>query len=157
MQKKIIIACSKKWFLESEILKKFLKNKNYIVLKNKNRITLKYLNKINVRLNEEIDDSVSSYWQITAFFNSKLIRNKVRNLLEKNNIETRTTFPPVHTMPMYYNKSNRKKLIQVFLDNLMKKDNKKIITHKEQIDLMSVCFSAEKSIRLSKKIKIKYL
>ena len=47
MQKKIIIACSKKWFLESEILKKFLKNKNYIVLKNKNKITLKYLNKIN--------------------------------------------------------------------------------------------------------------
>jgi len=57
----------------------------------------------------------------------------------------------------YPDKSNRKKLIQVFLDNLMKKDNKKIITHKEQIDLMSVCFSAEKSIRLSKKIKIKYL
>ena len=39
----------------------------------------------------------------------------------------------------------------------MKKDNKKIITLKEQIDLMSACFSAEKSIRLNKKVKIKYL
>jgi predicted dehydrogenase len=57
----------------------------------------------------------------------------------------------------YPDKSNRKRLIQAFLDNLMKRDKKKIITFKEQIDLMSVCFSAEKSIRLSKKIKIKYL
>jgi perosamine synthetase len=87
-------------------------NKTDLILKKKREVFNfydKYLNKINVRLNEEIDDSVSSFWQITAFFNSKLIRNKVRNLLEKNNIETRTTFPPVHTMPMYYNKSNRKK------------------------------------------------
>ena len=57
----------------------------------------------------------------------------------------------------YPDKSNRKKLIQVFLNNLIKKDNKKIITLKEQIDLMSACFSAEKSIRLNKKVKIKYL
>ena len=56
----------------------------------------------------------------------------------------------------YPDKSNRKKLIQNFLDTLKSKKIKPIITFKEQIDLMTVCFSAEKSIKLGKKIKINY-
>lgn len=46
MQKKIVIASSKKWFFKSENVKKFVKKNNFIILKNKNQITLKYLNKI---------------------------------------------------------------------------------------------------------------
>ena len=46
MQKKIVIASSKKWFFEIENVKKFIKKNNFIILKNKNQITLKYLNKI---------------------------------------------------------------------------------------------------------------
>ena len=34
---------------------------------------------------------------------------------------------------------------------------KNFISHKEQFDLMSVCFSAENSAMLNKKVKIKYL
>ena len=47
MQKKIIIACSKKWFFKSKIIKEFIKENNFIIIKNKNQITTKYLNKIN--------------------------------------------------------------------------------------------------------------
>ena len=47
MQKKKIILCSKKWFFKSEIIKKFIKKNNFIILKKKNQINLKYLNKIN--------------------------------------------------------------------------------------------------------------
>ena len=47
MQKKNIIVCSKKWFFKSEIIKKFIKKNNFIILKKKNQINLKYLNKIN--------------------------------------------------------------------------------------------------------------
>jgi len=57
----------------------------------------------------------------------------------------------------YPDKKNRKKLIQNFIDYLVKKNDKLIITHKEQFDLMSICFSAEKSMILNKKIKIRYL
>jgi methionyl-tRNA formyltransferase len=46
MQKKIIIASSKKWFLKNENAKKFVKSNNFIILKKKEQISLKYLNKI---------------------------------------------------------------------------------------------------------------
>ncbi len=56
----------------------------------------------------------------------------------------------------YPDKKNRKKLIQNFIDVLI--DNRKpIITLKEQFDLMSVCFASDRSLKLKKKIKIKYL
>ncbi len=57
----------------------------------------------------------------------------------------------------YPDKQNRKKLIQNFIDNLTNPKIKNFISHQEQFDLMSVCFSAEKSAMLKKKIRIKYL
>ena len=57
----------------------------------------------------------------------------------------------------YPDKKNRKKLIQNFIDNLINSKIKNFISHKEQFDLMSVCFSAENSAMLNKKVKIKYL
>lgn len=46
MNKKIIIACSKKWFLNNEIIKIFINKNNITIIKNKKQISLKYLNKI---------------------------------------------------------------------------------------------------------------
>ena len=57
----------------------------------------------------------------------------------------------------YPDKQNRKKLIHNFFEILIKKNIKPIISLKEQIDLMTVCFAVDKSIKLGKKIKIKYL
>ena len=57
----------------------------------------------------------------------------------------------------YPDKINRKKFIRNFLDYIQNKRCKLILTHKEQFDLMSVCFAAEKSLKDKKKIKIKYL
>ncbi len=57
----------------------------------------------------------------------------------------------------YPDKKNRKKLIQNFIDFLVKKNKKLMIKHQEQFDLMSVCFAAEKSMLQKKKIRIKYL
>ena len=57
----------------------------------------------------------------------------------------------------YPDKPNRKKLIQNFIDCLLSKKTKPVITLKEQINLMSVCFAADESIKKKKKIKIKYL
>ena len=57
----------------------------------------------------------------------------------------------------YPDKRNRKKLIHNFIETLIKKNIKPIISMKEQIDLMTVCFAADRSMKLNKKIKINYL
>ena len=57
----------------------------------------------------------------------------------------------------YPDKENRKKLIQNFLDTILNKKSKSFVSLKEQFDIMSVCLFAEKSLKLKKKIKIKYL
>ena len=49
------------------------------------------------------------------------------------------------------------KLIQNFLDTLLNRNVKPLISSKEQVDLMSVCFAVDKSINLNKSLKIKYL
>ena len=46
MKKKIIIACSKQWFLKSEDVKRFLKKKNVILITNKNKFNERTLSKI---------------------------------------------------------------------------------------------------------------
>ena len=61
-------------------------------------------------MNLVINNSISSYWQIVVYLKNKRIRNDLKNFLEQNNVETRTTFPPVHTMPMYYKKKKKELL-----------------------------------------------
>ena len=57
----------------------------------------------------------------------------------------------------YPDKKNRKKLIHNFIETLIKKNIKPLISIKEQIDLMTICFAVDKSVKLNKKVKIKYL
>lgn len=57
----------------------------------------------------------------------------------------------------YPDKKNRKKLIQNFINSIKNRNIKPLISIKEQIDLMTICFAVDKSIKLKKKIKIKYL
>ena len=64
-------------------------------------------------------------------------------------------FCKIHSL--YPDKKNRKKLIHNFIETLTKKNIKPIISIKEQIDLMTICFAVDKSAELRKKIKINYL
>lgn len=57
----------------------------------------------------------------------------------------------------YPDKQNRKKLIHNFIETLTKKNIKPTISIKEQIDLMTICFAVDKSVKLNKKIKVNYL
>ena len=56
----------------------------------------------------------------------------------------------------YPDKDNRKNLIQNFIDSLINKKIKPIISLKEQFDLMNICFAVDKSIKLNRTVKIKY-
>ncbi len=57
----------------------------------------------------------------------------------------------------YPDKKNRYKFIQNFLKSIINKKLKPFLNHKEQIDLMSICFAAEKSLETGKEIRINYL
>ena len=57
---------------------------------------------------------------------------------------------------LYPDKQNRKKIIQNFLNEILK-NKKPSIKIKEQIDLMTICFAIDESIKRGKEIKIKYL
>jgi perosamine synthetase len=54
-----------------------------------------------------IGDVFHSYWMVTILTKLEENRDKLREYLSKNNIETRPMFFPVHTMPMYSAKFER--------------------------------------------------
>ena len=56
----------------------------------------------------------------------------------------------------YPDKINRKKIIQNFIDILIDKRSNSIISFKDQYNLMKVCFAADNSMILKRKIKIRY-
>ena len=86
--------------------------------------------------------------------NKTLVNNFIQSYsFEKKNTKTLFT----NLTHEYPDKKNRKKLIQNFIDVLIDNKIKPVITLKEQFDLMSVCFASDKSLKLKKKIKIKYL
>ena len=91
------------------------------------------------------------FHELKVFTKTKTITNTlqgsytmVSNKIKKNNF-------------FYPDKTNRKNLIRNFLDSFLEKKNKKIITIKDQFDLMSICLAAEKSLNKKKKIKINYI
>ena len=56
----------------------------------------------------------------------------------------------------YPDKKNRKKMIQNFIDYLLKRNTKRIINNNEIFDVMSICLAADKSLKNGKEITIKY-
>jgi perosamine synthetase len=74
------------------------------IIENKERIISaykKYLKNIPVEIHQESDGIKHSYWMFTILAGSKKEKEGLRFHLAKNGIETRPTFHPAHTMPMY--------------------------------------------------------
>ena len=74
------------------------------ILKNKSRIARTYIDNLQglpVEYHQEFGNVKHSYWMFTILVPSENGRTKLRNHLKENGIETRPTFHPVHTMPMY--------------------------------------------------------
>lgn len=55
-----------------------------------------------VVFHSEVGDVKHSFWMVSILFKDSIEREKVREHLKQNGIETRPTFHPVHLMPMYY-------------------------------------------------------
>lgn len=57
-----------------------------------------------VVFHSEVGDVRHSFWMVSILFKDSVEREKVREHLKQNGIETRPTFHPVHLMPMYSKK-----------------------------------------------------
>jgi perosamine synthetase len=77
------------------------------ILINKKRLAQKYIDALKnlpVEYHQEHGDINHSYWMFTILVKSESDRTKLRKFLNENGIDTRPTFHPVHTMPMYNTK-----------------------------------------------------
>jgi perosamine synthetase len=74
------------------------------ILKKKKLITDTYkklLNDLPIKFIKTDKKCINSNWLVTILLKNKIIKKKIINLLEKEKIETRPCFYPVHSMPMY--------------------------------------------------------
>jgi perosamine synthetase len=74
------------------------------ILINKTKVAQNYIENFEglpIEYHKEIGNVKHSYWMFTILVASENERTKLRNHLKENGIETRPTFHPVHTMPMY--------------------------------------------------------
>jgi perosamine synthetase len=62
------------------------------------------LNNLPVTLQEEAEHVECSYWMCSILVQEAELRDALRDHLERDGIETRPLFYPVHTMPMYADK-----------------------------------------------------
>jgi len=77
------------------------------ILMNKKRVAEKYidgLKNLPIEYHMEGEKVNHSYWMFTILVSSENDRISLRKHLRENGIDTRPTFHPVHTMPMYNSK-----------------------------------------------------
>ncbi|MEZ5010008.1 MAG: DegT/DnrJ/EryC1/StrS aminotransferase family protein [Chitinophagales bacterium] len=65
-----------------------------------------------ITFHNEMEGAFHSYWMCSILLEKNIARDDLRDLLEKNGIETRPLFYPVHTMPMYSSKYQRHKVAE---------------------------------------------
>jgi len=60
------------------------------------------LNDLPLQLHKEAKDVFHTYWMYTVMIDNAKKRDKLRTFLKEKGVETRPSFHPVHSMPMYY-------------------------------------------------------
>jgi predicted dehydrogenase len=137
-------------FANDIVTKNTVFKKNSFVL-----ILLEFPNKILVKISANAAGVYKHFHEIKVFEKNKTFSHTYSNTFNFEMKKKKTIFNKISSN--YPAKKNRKNLIHNFVDSLREKKNKQIITLKEQMDVMSVCFASEKSLKLKKKIKVKYL
>lgn len=67
----------------------------------------KSLRNLPVHIHPSIGDVKHTYWMVSVMCEDVEDRDRLRGYLKERGIETRPTFYPIHTMPMYSNKYQR--------------------------------------------------
>ena len=113
---------------------------------------LKFPNNVIVKVSANAASQYNHFHELKIFQKGKTFIHSLKGtfFFDHNNKET-----IIHSR--YPDKENRKKLIHCFIDNLLDFKKKPIISLQEQIDLMTVCFAADQSLRVKKEVNIDYL
>ncbi len=111
----------------------------------------KFPKNILVKVTANLSGIYSHFHELKIFEKNKtIVHNFDSTYLLKNNNKK-------NIQGNYPGKKDRKKLIQNFIDQIKDNNIVPMVTLKEQIDLMSICFYADKALNKKKEIKIKYL
>ncbi|NNL22104.1 MAG: DegT/DnrJ/EryC1/StrS aminotransferase family protein [Ignavibacteriaceae bacterium] len=81
------------------------------IIDKKENVVKNYIDELKnlpVEYHRQTGDVKHSYWMFTILVKSESERTKLRKHLAENGIDTRPTFNPVHTMPMYKTKEQFK-------------------------------------------------
>ena len=116
---------------------------------------LKFKNNLIVKITANATAPHEHFHELKVYQNNKTFINSIFGpyLIERSN--KKNVLKKINKN--YPDKKNRRNLIRSFIDYLLKNKNKNPISHKEQIDLMSICFYADKSLKENKEQKINYL
>ncbi|MBU0713684.1 MAG: DegT/DnrJ/EryC1/StrS family aminotransferase [Bacteroidota bacterium] len=60
-----------------------------------------------IEFQKESQDTIHTYWMVTILIESADCRHELREHLKKAGIETRPTFFPIHTMPIYFSENGK--------------------------------------------------
>ena len=111
---------------------------------------LEYPNNIIVKISANAVAKHEHFHELKIFTKDEVLLNNIFGKYKINNSK-------IKKIPgIYPDKSNRKNLIRSFVDFLKNSNLKPIMTHKEQFDLMKICFAIDNSLLSKKRTKIKY-
>ena len=114
-------------------------------------ILLKFSNGIIAKIAVNGAGIYKHFHEVKIFSNEKtLVNSRLGSFVQDRKKISKLSFS-------YPDKKNRKKFIKNFIKSISNNKIKPPITLKEQIDLMTICFAADTSAALNKKIKINYL
>lgn len=77
------------------------------------------------------------------------------NFMFKKKGDYKTTYNSLGAS--YPDKKSRKNIIKKFIYNIQKNKKNSIISFQDQVDVMSICFACDESLKKNKKIRIKYV
>jgi predicted dehydrogenase len=116
---------------------------------------LNFPNNIMVKITANAVATFNHFHEVKVYQQDKTLVNSILGAFSVSKSKYQQQIKKINLK--YPDKKNRKKLIQNFIDTLKKNNAKPIMTLKEQIDLMSVCFAADESLKFGKKVVIRYL
>ena len=71
-----------------------------------------YLNNLPIEFHNASKDVFHTYWMFSILVKNTETRTNLRNFLKENDIETRPTFYPIHTMPIYNDKYEKHEIAE---------------------------------------------
>ena len=91
-----------------------------------------------LEFNKEGKDMFHTYWMVSCLVKKATLRDKLREYLKINGIETRPTFYPIHTMPVYVHEFSKHKIAENIALRGMNLPSYPALKHSDIIEICSV-------------------